>query len=86
MLTFNGHASSKKVRTHIPEKAACKLSGYNQQYLRRLLRQEKLGGIKVDQVWLIETLSLENHLLLRNQAKIENADLKSGKNADQSNK
>jgi len=64
MLALNGRFSGKKVRTYIPVKAACKLSGYNQQYLKRLSRQEKLGGIKVGQVWLIETLSLENHLLL----------------------
>jgi hypothetical protein len=67
MLALTGHNSDKEVRTYIPVKAACKLSGYDQQYLRRLLRQEKLGGIKVGQVWLIETLSLENHLSLGNQ-------------------
>ena len=67
MFALIGKSSNKKARTYIPVKAACKLSGYNQQYLRRLLRQEKLGGIKVGQVWLIETLSLENHLSLRMQ-------------------
>jgi hypothetical protein len=67
MLALIGHTSDKELRTYIPVKAACKLSGYNQQYLRRLLRQEKLGGIKVGQVWLIEILSLENHLSLGHQ-------------------
>lgn len=67
MLALIGHNSDKGVQTYIPVKTACKLSGYDQQYLRRLLRQEKLGGIKVGQVWLIETLSLENYLSLSNQ-------------------
>ena len=67
MFPLIGQANGEKVRTYIPVKAACKLSGYNKQYLRRLLRQEKLGGIKVGQVWLIEILSLENHLSLGNQ-------------------
>jgi hypothetical protein len=67
MFVLIGKSSNKKARTYIPVKAACKLSGYNQQYLRRLLRREKLGGIKVGQVWLIETLSLESHLSLGNQ-------------------
>ena len=67
MFPLIGHTNGEKVRTYIPVKAACKLSGYNQQYLRRLLRQEKLEGIKVGQVWLIETLSLENHLSLGNR-------------------
>ena len=67
MLALIGHTRDREVRTYIPVKAACKLSGYNQQYLRRLPRQEKLAGIKVGQMWLIETLSLENHLSLGNQ-------------------
>jgi hypothetical protein len=47
MFALIGKSRNKKGRTYIPVKAACKLSGYNQQYLRRLLRQEKLGGIYV---------------------------------------
>ncbi|MCI0610830.1 MAG: hypothetical protein L0Z71_17430, partial [Anaerolineae bacterium] len=37
MFPLIGHTNGEKVRTYIPVKAACKLSGYNQQYLRRLL-------------------------------------------------
>jgi hypothetical protein len=69
MFDLIGKSSNKKARTYIPVNAACKLSGYNQQYLRRLLRQEKLEGIKIGQVWLIETLSLENHLSLGDQGR-----------------
>jgi excisionase family DNA binding protein len=39
--------------------------GYNQQYLRRLLRDGRLEGIKVGQVWLIKLASLEAHLRSR---------------------
>ena len=35
--------------------AAAEYSGYNEQYLRRLLRAGRLEGIKIGQVWLIET-------------------------------
>ena len=68
MFLLIGHTAGETVETYIPVNEACKLPGYNQQYLRRLLRQEKLEGIKVGQVWLIERLSLENHLLVCNQA------------------
>jgi hypothetical protein len=68
MLALIGHGSEKDLRTFVPVNAACKISGYNQQYLRRLLRTEKLDGIKVGQVWLIERVSLENHLSLCNQS------------------
>jgi hypothetical protein len=43
-------------------KAAAEYSGYNQQYLRRLLRLEKLSGVKLGQVWLIKMVSLESYL------------------------
>jgi hypothetical protein len=39
-----------------------RLTGYSQQYLRRLLRMGKLQGIKVGQIWLISLPSLECHL------------------------
>ena len=35
------------------------LSGYNLQYLRRLLRAGKLSGTKLGQVWLIDDDFLE---------------------------
>ena len=85
MFALIGKSNNKKVRTYIPVKAACNLSGYNQQYLRRLLRQEKLGGIKVGQVWLIETLSLENHLSLGNQSQDRRYGPQIMKNAIQQN-
>lgn len=38
---------------------AATISGYNLQYLRRLLRAGKLSGTKLGQVWLIDYDSLE---------------------------
>jgi hypothetical protein len=64
MLSLIGQADGKRVRTYVSVKDACKLSGYKQQYLRRLLRQKKkkLSRKKIGQVWLIEVSSLENYL------------------------
>ena len=37
-------------------------SGYNIQYLRRMLRSGMLSGVKIGQMWLIEMDSLEVYL------------------------
>ena len=42
----------------ITVQAAAEVTGYNIQYLRRLLRAGKLGNIKVGQIWLIKLDSL----------------------------
>jgi hypothetical protein len=67
MLSLIGQADSKKVRTYISVKDACKFSGYKEQYLRRLLRQRKLSRKKIGQVWLIEVSSLQTYLSLATQ-------------------
>ena len=38
---------------HLTVQAAAVLSGYSIQYLRRLLRDGTLEGVKIGQVWLI---------------------------------
>ena len=43
-------------------KDASGLSGYSQQYLRRLLRNETLVGLKLGQLWLIRIESFEGFL------------------------
>ena len=48
---------------HISVKAAARHFGYNEQYLRRLLRDSRLDAIKIGQVWLIELASIEAHLI-----------------------
>jgi len=67
MLSLMGQADGKKVRTYISVKDACKLYGYREQYLRRLLRQKKPSRRKIGQVWLIEVSSLRNYLLFADQ-------------------
>ena len=47
---------------YISVKAAAETFGYNEAYLRRLLRSGRLQGIKIGQVWLIGLASLESHL------------------------
>jgi excisionase family DNA binding protein len=43
---------------YVTVQATAKLTGYNLQYLRRLLRAGRLMGVKVGQVWLIELAAL----------------------------
>ena len=50
------------VNNHISVKAAAEFSGYSLQYLRRLLRNGKLVGFKIGQVWLIEKTAFEAYL------------------------
>jgi excisionase family DNA binding protein len=47
---------------HLSVKAAAATFGYNQQYLRRLLRIGRLEGTNIGQVWLIKLAALEQHL------------------------
>ena len=68
MITFNSpYISSESnkgilIDGHITVQAASDTTGYNMQYLRRLLRSGKLEGIKIGQIWLIEMQSLETYL------------------------
>ena len=55
-------SSGVVLERHLSVKAAAKTSGYNEQYLRRLLRAGRLQGVKIGQVWLIRLASLEAHL------------------------
>lgn len=61
LFSLNGVAGIVLER-HISVKATAEHIGYNEQYLRRLLRNGRLEGIKIGQVWLIELASLEAHL------------------------
>ena len=46
----------------ISVKSAAFFSGYNKQYLRRLLRDGRLIGLKLGQTWLIDQAILEAYL------------------------
>ena len=51
------------VNNHMSVQAAAEFSGYSLQYLRRLLRNGKIEGFKIGQVWLIEKSDFEAYLL-----------------------
>jgi len=60
MFSFNSTTISQKlypgflVNQHITVQAASDVTGYNIQYLRRMLRSGRLKGVKIGQMWLID--------------------------------
>jgi hypothetical protein len=54
--------NSQIIQQHISVQVASASTGYNIQYLRRLLRSGTLNGIKIGQMWLIDMVSLETYL------------------------
>ena len=56
-------SSSVVVNNHISVQVAAEFSGYSLKYLRRLLRCDRLAGLKIGQVWLIEKSYFEAYLL-----------------------
>ena len=55
--------TEKALNNLITVQTAAEISGYNIQYLRRLLRTGKLDAVKIGQLWLIQLTSLETYLL-----------------------
>jgi len=68
MISFNSLIISQKSNTgvlinhHITVHAAAKVTGYNIQYLRRMLRSGVLKGVKIGQMWMIEMDALETYI------------------------
>ena len=62
MFSLNQVSSPKILNNHISVQAAALYSGYSLQYLRRLLRNGKLAGIKIGQLWLVEKGNLDTYL------------------------
>ena len=54
-------STEQVIVNHVSVEAATEISGYNAQYLRRLLRTGKLDGVKVGQVWLVDLDSLQEY-------------------------
>ena len=54
---------------YITVKSAAEFSGYNQQYLRRLLRKGILRTRKIGQIWLIDQRDFKDYLEGANQSK-----------------
>ncbi|MFC2055944.1 helix-turn-helix domain-containing protein [Chloroflexota bacterium] len=49
------------INNHITVQEAAEITGYNIQYLRRLLRAEKMEAIKIGQIWLVDLVSLKDY-------------------------
>jgi hypothetical protein len=68
MISFNSpqhlfqNSNGIILEKYITVQAAVEVSGYNTQYLRRLLRAERLDRIKVGQMWLIKLESLKSYI------------------------
>ena len=68
MILFNSQSISQQsnkgifINQHITVQAAAEVTGYNIQYLRRLLRSGTLEGVKIGQMWLIDIAALEAYL------------------------
>lgn len=54
-------SKQRVIYNHITVQMAAEISGYNAQYLRRLLRAGKLDGVKIGQVWLVNLDSLQKY-------------------------
>ena len=54
MTSYNHTATPLVLNNHILVQVAGKYSGYSLQYLRRLLRNGRLEGIKIGQLWLVD--------------------------------
>ena len=61
MVSFN-QTSTFVLNNHISVKVASALSGYRQQYLRRLLLMGKVTDYKIGQLWLIDKAAFEVYL------------------------
>ena len=62
MVSFNNSFTPFVLDNHISVKVASIYSGYSIQYLRRLLRDSKLSGIKLGQIWFIDKSALDEYI------------------------
>ncbi|MFC2055693.1 hypothetical protein ACFLV7_15560 [Chloroflexota bacterium] len=58
---LSNFSTTKVINNHITVQEAAKITGYNIQYLRRLLRIRKLDAIKIGQIWLVDLISLQDY-------------------------
>ena len=59
MTSYNQKATPFVLNNYISVQVAGKYSGYSLQYLRRLLRNGSLEGIKIGQLWLVDKGTLD---------------------------
>ena len=53
-MGFSFNVKSEFLGDYITVKTAAEMSGYNQQYLRRLLRENILTSKRLGQLWLVD--------------------------------
>ena len=58
----HGNSAGALLDNHLSVQAAAEFSGYNVQYLRRLVRSGEVEGVKIGQMWLVNVASLEAYL------------------------
>jgi hypothetical protein len=58
----SGNPAGIVLDTHMSMQAAAEYSGYNVQYLRRIVRAGIIDGVKVGPVWLVEIASMDAYL------------------------
>jgi excisionase family DNA binding protein len=59
MASHNQQITAFVLNNYMSVQVAGKYSGYSLQYLRRLLRNGKLEGIKIGQLWLVNKGGLD---------------------------
>lgn len=59
MASHNQKTSPFVLNNYISVQVSAEYSGYSLQYLRRLLRNGKLKGIKIGQLWLVDKGALD---------------------------
>ncbi len=62
MISINQAISPQVLNNHISVQVAAVYSGYSTQYLRRLLRNGKIEGTKIGQLWLVEKGALDIYI------------------------
>jgi hypothetical protein len=58
----HGNSTGIVLDTHMSMEAAAAYSGYNIQYLRRIVRDGLIEGVKVGPIWLVKTASMDAYL------------------------
>jgi excisionase family DNA binding protein len=62
MVSSNKSDTPQVLNNHISVLVATSYSGYSTQYLRRLLRNDKLEGVKIGQMWLVDKSALDLYI------------------------
>ncbi|MGD9092089.1 MAG: helix-turn-helix domain-containing protein [Anaerolineales bacterium] len=57
--TLSENPTFQVIDNHITVQEAAEITGYNVQYLRRLLRAGKLDALKIGQIWLVNLASVQ---------------------------